>query len=624
MAPEQARGRPEAVGPAADVYALGAILYELLTGRPPFKAATALDTALQVLHDEPVPPRRLNPKAPADLETVCLRCLRKEPARRYTSAAALADDLGRFLDGRPIRARPAGLPERLAKWARRRPALAALLAVSVLALAGLAAGGVAYERRLRRALADTAAERRRADANYREARAALNRVLERAWDQNWADSPEVQDLRRRLHEEALGFFLKVAEGQGASPEVRADVAQAWMDAGRLQVWLGRPGAAEENFDRALGLWAALAEEFPHERRYRAGRAMCLSRLAHSQPAGEGRVRCLRTALALREALVREDPTSAEHRSALADAHDELAHNLLNLRGGPSKVRKGDETERHFLASEALRAALAREEPDVRRHRGALARTQLNLSLICQNTRRGEEMQRYHDRAAATLEGLLRDDPHDQGSLMALAGLRVNWAYVQRDRGQVDAALADLAQSVPPLEEIRRREPRNTEVRDMLFRTYGLRHELLDRQQRYAEALTACRRTVELAPSDAVREFRRLFLALACARAGDHAEAVREAEALAARRADVERHVQLLHLARVCSVAAGAAGKDLRLADAERGRRAEQHAGRALQFLKGGLAAAGPARWAEVVRDLLTEKDFQPLLHSEAWQRLLKP
>jgi tetratricopeptide (TPR) repeat protein len=172
MAPEQAAGQVKDVGPLSDVYALGAILYECLTGRPPFRGAALLETLEQVRTREPVSPRALQPGVPRDLETVCLKCLEKSPARRYASAAALADDLQRFREDRPIVARPAGVGERALKFTRRNKRLVAGSMLVFLLLVGWAVTSTALWRNATRA-----------EAKARQAEATANAALEKVQSQ---------------------------------------------------------------------------------------------------------------------------------------------------------------------------------------------------------------------------------------------------------------------------------------------------------------------------------------------------------------------------------------------------------------------------------------------------------
>ena len=163
MAPEQAEGRTREIGPATDIYALGIILYECLTGRVPFDGMTSWDTIHQVLAADPLPPSTLQPTVPRDLDTICLKCLEKAASKRYATAGALADDLHRFLNGEPVLARPIGPVVRAIKWARRRPATAALLAVSTVALIVFLVGASIFTAQLYQAKETVQLERDKAE-----------------------------------------------------------------------------------------------------------------------------------------------------------------------------------------------------------------------------------------------------------------------------------------------------------------------------------------------------------------------------------------------------------------------------------------------------------------------------
>jgi WD40 repeat protein len=209
MAPEQAGGKTKEIGPAADVYALGALLYEVLTGRPPFRGTTSLDVLMQVLEQDPSPPRQLRPDVPRDLETICLHCLKKDPKKRYSTALDLAEDLRRFGRGEPIRARPAGRGERLFLWAARRPALAGVYALAVTAavLCGLGAGAAWLWQRAEEARREAAGSRDAIAAEKEETEKALRQAedarqaTERALHDTEAARSETAQARDRLDAE---------------------------------------------------------------------------------------------------------------------------------------------------------------------------------------------------------------------------------------------------------------------------------------------------------------------------------------------------------------------------------------------------------------------------------------
>ncbi|MGE3408366.1 MAG: protein kinase [Pirellulales bacterium] len=272
MSPEQARGETSRLGAATDIYALGAILYELITGRPPFRGETPWDTVAQVIADDPVPPTRLQPKAPRDLETICLKCLHKDPARRYESAADLADDLQRFLDGKPIVARPIRLAGRAWKWACRRPVVAALLsALAAVVLLGLASTTLMWR----------LAEQRRemADDTSRKARAAIREHFVLATENAAFQGDGMQRPRQLLLDKALVFFQDFAASRQDDRALQAEVADAHQRVGRILVERGSLAEAAANFQQAIVIYQQLQGERPNELGLQTQQAAVLTRLA---------------------------------------------------------------------------------------------------------------------------------------------------------------------------------------------------------------------------------------------------------------------------------------------------------------------------------------------------------
>ncbi len=272
MAPEQARGRHGEVGPATDVYGLGAILYELLTGRPPYREADPLQTLLAVSFGEPVSIDRLRGGVPRDLVTICAKCLEKEPRRRYGSALDLAEDLRRFREGYPITARPPGAWGRTVRWVRREPARAGLIGLGTLVVATLAVGGplvavreAARVRQLKQLTAEARTEELRAREHLDLARRVVSRVSELLIEDQDVSNLPFGELEQKLQAEANQFQAQFAQLRSDDPRIELDRVEGLV---RLASSQERP-MAEPLIVQALAGFDALerAGQLPTTQRY---------------------------------------------------------------------------------------------------------------------------------------------------------------------------------------------------------------------------------------------------------------------------------------------------------------------------------------------------------------------
>jgi Protein kinase domain len=272
MAPEQAAGRPRDVTTAVDVYALGAILYEMLVRRPPFAADTPLATLDKVRAEPPVPPRTHRPSLPLDLETVCLKCLEKDPARRYGSAVELAEDLDRLLRGEPILARRAGALEKFARAVRRHPAIVGLSALLVFSLVGGLVVAMTLLQRTRR-------ERDRAEDHLAQLLDVSEEVAKPMVFDDRLRTEELRPLREQMLSNSADRFARLASRLGDERADRRLFARCQLQLASLQFALNRKGGARAAAARAAETYEQLARDAPNDPAVVYGLTGALIRLA---------------------------------------------------------------------------------------------------------------------------------------------------------------------------------------------------------------------------------------------------------------------------------------------------------------------------------------------------------
>ncbi|HVK07776.1 MAG TPA: serine/threonine-protein kinase, partial [Gemmataceae bacterium] len=378
MAPEQASGDADKVGPPADVYALGAILYDMLTGRPPFAGTSVMDTLDMVRRVEPVPPTQLAGKVPRDIETICLKCLQKDPAKRYATAGELADDLRRFLDGKPILARPTGPVERAWRWAKRNPWVAGLgTAVAVLVLGtavvtSLLSWQLSVEKKaaeVAREKAEDAAEKEKLakeeQAKQKELALDTIRVVLLEVDDAMRNNVKLAPIRMSIINKMLASLDKIRDRAMASRLEDQTEAIAYTRIGELYSQGGRFKDAADWLAQAYPLHKALYEKTADgaDRNARIAAVRNLANINNQRADVELRLGraaeahdLYAAALDLRKdrvALIKAGGTVGQvivAETDLADSHRLVARVLLHYLGEPARA------DGHLTAADALLAA----------------------------------------------------------------------------------------------------------------------------------------------------------------------------------------------------------------------------------------------------------------------------
>jgi tetratricopeptide (TPR) repeat protein len=454
MAPEQTSGVRGAITTATDVYGLGALLYTLLCGRPPFQGDSVLETLEQVRTREPQPPSVSNPQISRDLQTICLKCLRKEASERYASAEELADDLERWLAGKPITARPPTMWERAAKWTRRHSAaVAASMGVLMVMVIGLAAALIVIARtrdvaREQRRIAlgksrEADSERRRAEQRAKQAREAVDTMYTQVAEKWLKQQPQLEPVQRDFLLRALAFYEELAREPGAEAGIRREIANAYRRVGDIHTRLGQHSAAVPAFRQALASAKRLAAEFPEVSEYQSDLAEVQASLAdlhRSTGLMEEALAGYREAQELRAKLAASQPATAGYRKDLAATHLSLG-DLLTVMG--RFVDAEPELRRALEINDRLAAEIA-DDPAYRRF---AADGHVKLGRLLHRSGRIEEAEAATRKALALAEALYADFPNVPEYRQGLATSLNALTAIMDVKGQAKESVAYLRRSL---------------------------------------------------------------------------------------------------------------------------------------------------------------------------------
>ncbi|WP_166823906.1 serine/threonine-protein kinase [Thalassoroseus pseudoceratinae] len=412
MPPEQAMGQPNLIGAHSDVYSLGAILYCLVTGRPPFQAASLMQTLKQVVNDNPVPPRRLNSDVPIDLETVCLKCLSKEPDRRYASAQDFADDLQRFLSGVPVVARPVSRPQRVWRWCRRNPTVAGMgIALLIMLILGTAVSSYYAVTASRRA--------REAEQNFRRARAAVDEYFVRVSTDTLLNQPGMQPLQHELLRQALEYYREFLNDRHADSQLEDEFAETHYQVGLITEVIDGPEAAMSDLLIARDLQMALLKQSPNDvnRMQSLGATLTALGRVYFQNNNEELARdSYLEALEIRRQLA-ERTEAVESQRELANAYMNLAIIEQDSKSQNERVQAREHYEQaQRIREQALQRIDTSEQQRLKLERD-LGKGWFNLAQVFDNAEAAREA---YERAAEAFRKVIEAEPADQQNRFRLA------------------------------------------------------------------------------------------------------------------------------------------------------------------------------------------------------------